>query len=392
MSPLSLPLHSLEPAKPAPGPTRIKEPNAEVLQTPYTAAQLALRYGFPVLTEPSKFWVAIIELSTPMGTGYSPKDVTKYCKQLGIKEPPTESIDILPATNKFTGNKPGSADGEYALDIQVVAGATLGNVGLLLINAPNRGGFQKSLKKLLTYKLPDGGQLSAVSYSWGLDERNNDPADMKACDSLMEQLLEKHITTFTASGDDGSRDDPDGNSGQLLNVDYPSSSPYAFGCGGTTITPEDFDTEIAWTYGGGGISQVYDAPPWQAPIVANEIPKSNGKRCVPDGAMDADPNSGYTIILNGRQYIFGGTSAVAPMWAAWKAATDAVAGENLKFSAEAAYALKGKMTDITEGTNGAYKAKIGCDLCTGIGVPNEAFTKAWLAENGVTYSPKKSKE
>ncbi len=70
--------------------------------------------------------------------------------------------------------------------------------------------MQKSLKKLLTYKLPDGGQLSAVSYSWGLDERNNDPADMEACDLLMEQLLKKNITTFTASGDDGSRDDPDG--------------------------------------------------------------------------------------------------------------------------------------------------------------------------------------
>ena len=46
------------------------------------------------------------------------------------------------------------------------------------------------------------------------------------------------ITTFTASGDDGSRDDPQDLTGQLLNVDYPSSSPYAFGCGGTTITPE----------------------------------------------------------------------------------------------------------------------------------------------------------
>lgn len=46
------------------------------------------------------------------------------------------------------------------------------------------------------------------------------------------------ITTFTASGDDGSRDDPENLSKQLVNVDYPSSSPYAFGCGGTTITPK----------------------------------------------------------------------------------------------------------------------------------------------------------
>ena len=64
------------------------------------------------------------------------------CMQLGIKQPPIDEINVGGAKNKFTGNKKGSADGEYALDIQVVAGATLGNVGLLLINAPNQGGFQ----------------------------------------------------------------------------------------------------------------------------------------------------------------------------------------------------------------------------------------------------------
>lgn len=70
------------PTKVKPGPTRIKKPFKDVLQTPYTAAQLALRYGFPVLKNTAKVWVAIIELSTPVGTGYSMKDVTKYCKQV----------------------------------------------------------------------------------------------------------------------------------------------------------------------------------------------------------------------------------------------------------------------------------------------------------------------
>jgi hypothetical protein len=70
------------PTKVEPGPTRIKKPFGDVLQTPYTAAQLALRYGFPVLKNTAKVWVAIIELSTPVGTGYSMKDVTKYCKQV----------------------------------------------------------------------------------------------------------------------------------------------------------------------------------------------------------------------------------------------------------------------------------------------------------------------
>ena len=33
----------------------------------------------------------------------------------------------------------------------------------------------------------------------------------------------------------------------------------------------------------------------------------------------------------GRQLTIGGTSAVAPLWAAWKALTDAVAGRTLRF-------------------------------------------------------------
>ena len=64
--------------------------------------------------------------------------------------------------------------------------------------------------------------------------------------------------------------------------------------------------------------------------VANNIAKlGHGKRCVPDGAMDAD--------LNGAQQTVGGTSAVAPMFAAWKALTDTVAGAVLPFSAASVY-------------------------------------------------------
>ena len=46
------------------------------------------------------------------------------------------------------------------------------------------------------------------------------------------------------------------------NVDYPASSPHAFGCGGTTISP-DGRLELAWSFGGGGISKVYDRPDFQ---------------------------------------------------------------------------------------------------------------------------------
>ena len=53
-------------------------------------------------------------------------------------------------------------------------------------------------------------------------------------------LAKKNIPVFAASGDDGASDGAKGN-----NVDYPASSPNAFGCGGTSIAA-DGKLEIAW--------------------------------------------------------------------------------------------------------------------------------------------------
>jgi subtilase family serine protease len=85
---------------------------------------------------------------------------------------------------------------------------------------------------------------------------------MQACNKVLRALLDKGITVFAASGDDGARDDdPSDNNG--LNADFPASSPYAFGCGGTTITNNDIQTEKAWSSGGGGVSMYFPVPEWQ---------------------------------------------------------------------------------------------------------------------------------
>jgi hypothetical protein len=36
---------------------------------------------------------------------------------------------------------------------------------------------------------------------------------------------------------------------------------------------------------------------------------------VPDVSADADPQTGYTVRVDGNEGVFGGTSAVAPLWA-----------------------------------------------------------------------------
>jgi kumamolisin len=72
-----------------------------------------VRYGFPAITAQSPFWIAILEL----GGGWSAKDLQQYCDQLGIAVPPTQEITLPGGDGKFTGQ---GADGEYALDMQVL--------------------------------------------------------------------------------------------------------------------------------------------------------------------------------------------------------------------------------------------------------------------------------
>ena len=94
-------------------------------------------------------------------------------------------------------------------------------------------------------------------------------------------------------------------------------------------------------------------------------------RGVPDVSGDADPSTGYQIRVDGTAPVFGGTSAVAPLWAALIALLNQQLGSPRGFWNPALYAAPaGAFRDITSGNNGAYKAGVGWDACTGLGSPN----------------------
>jgi kumamolisin len=338
--------------------SRIKRPRVDMLISSFTAAQLAKKYGYPQVNSAPNIWVAIGEL----GGGYSLADLQKYCSSQGFPTPPVAEISVRGATNSYTGDSNG-ADMEVALDMQNIAGATGGKVGLLMIWAPNDSeGIADA-----TMTAAQDGRASAMSWSWGQDEAGwGGAAGMQTTEAAAAACLAKGISVFAASGDDGSSDQGAGN-----NVDYPASSPNVFGCGGTSLLG---GSETAWSYGGGGISAVFSRPTWQ--VIPAGVDPSN-HRCVPDLACDADPNSGYSVFIGGKSYVIGGTSAVAPMLAAGKALCDAVAGKRLTITPAILYLLK-DLTDITQGSNGAYKAAIGYDLCTGMGVPNATFWQALM--------------
>ena len=138
------------------------------------------------------------------------------------------------------------------------------------------------------------------------------------------------------------------------------------GCGGTNKphTGEEtvWNNDPRRTTGegtGGGYSTLFPMPSWQA-----GAPHGPG-RMVPDVAGNADPNTGYEIILYGAATVVGGTSAVAPLYAGLFASF----GTKLGFITPELYLNSACFTDITRGDNGAFRARTGVDPCTGLGSP-----------------------
>ena len=90
---------------------------------------------------------------------------------------------------------------------------------------------------------------------------------------------------------------------------------------------------------------------------------------MPDVAGDADPATGYTVAIDGEETTVGGTSAVAPLWAALIALINQSLGAKVGFVNAALYATPAALTDITSGNNNGYSAGPGWDPVTGLGTP-----------------------
>jgi kumamolisin len=78
----------------------------------------------------------------------------------------------------------------------------------------------------------------------------------------------------------------------------------------------------------------------------------------------------------------GGTSAVAPLYAALIARINATAGKPAGFVNPKLYRAQSAFNDITQGNNGTYAAAPGWDACTGLGSPNGRKLAAALGTGG----------
>jgi len=204
--------------------------------------------------------------------------------------------------------------------------------------------------------------------------------------TALEDAAALGVTVTAAAGDSGSGD---GESDGQPHVDFPASSPNVLACGGTKLTASGASivSEVVWNETsanegatGGGVSTVFPLPTWQQGIAVPKAPNGSAGRGVPDVAGNADPLTGYQVLVDGASEVIGGTSAVAPLWALIARCNQKL-GRPLGDVHAALYQIGTRaFHDITEGNNGAYKAAIGWDPCTGFGTPNgEALLAALVA-------------
>jgi kumamolisin len=325
----------------------------------YTPDQVAALYSFPKVTTGTDPTIAVIEL----GGGYAQNDVANYFQKLNLPAPNITEYAVGGGANS-PGTDP-DADSEVMLDILVAAAAYSSSSGkpanILVIFAGNTNtAFADAINAAAAHI----SQPVVCSISWGGPENQWDQASINAMEAAFTAAKTAKMTVLVAAGDNGSGD---GESG--VHVDYPASSPQVVGCGGTTLlsTGTTIISETVWNDGahggatGGGYSALFPRPSWQT--------FQNMARGVPDVAGDADPNTGYVILVDGQTQVVGGTSAVAPLFSALVALLVKRKGSPLGFLNNQWYEEPQDFRDITTGNNGAFKAGTGWNPTTGLGVP-----------------------
>jgi subtilase family serine protease len=334
----------------------------------YTPNQLAGAYGFDDLysagDQGAGTTVALYELEP-----YLASDIASYQSCMGTD---------VPVTNTAVDGGAGSGPGEgAALDVEDVLGLAPG-ASIDVYTGPNTaaGAFD-------TYSRIVGDDTAKViSTSWGLCESQEGSAAAQSESTLFQEAASQGQSIYAASGDAGADDCRDGG-GRA--VDDPASQPDVTGVGGTSLPSADgASAQSVWNdgpgggAGGGGVSTLWATPSFQSAV------DSTGAREVPDVSADADPDTGYVIFYDGSWGAIGGTSAAAPLWAAFTALADSSASCSagpVGLANPALYASSGDLTDVTSGNNTydgvtGFTAGAGYDEASGLGTPTASVASA----------------
>lgn len=266
-----------------------------------------------------------------------------------------------------------------------------------------------------------------ISISYAYNEHDLLPAyERRQCNEFLKLGL-MGTTFLVASGDFGvsGNDDQcidpnnrvpgpnasytDGSYG-TFNPSFPASCPYVTAVGGTQVIPgtditssleanqQPEKTCTQYAYSGGGFSNVFDLPAYQAATVhewfathppaysGDQYNSSQRTRAYPDISANA---ANFAFAVNAQWGMAYGTSASAPVLASVFALINQ---ERLKagkgsvgFVNPTAYAHPEVFRDVTLGSNGGcgvrgWEAVVGWDPATGLGTPDfPKMRELWLS-------------
>jgi pseudomonalisin len=332
----------------------------------YTPQQLNAMYDAPAAQTGSGQQLAII---TEGDVSQPKKDLATFESTFGLPAVTWNQIDVGTPTTDTSGDDEWDLDSQYSTafapgvsQLNVYVGPSLSDSDILA--TVNRWVTDDSARQG-SFSAGECDLLADVSgFTSGLD-------------TVLEAAASQGQTMFFSSGDTGSQcpavTGVNGVPAGIPDTNYPASSAYGIGVGGTSVLSPTGPTEIAWYAGGGGISPIEPVPAFQsATKVLGAAPLLG--RGVPDVSLNADPESGYDVIVSGSETTIGGTSASAPSWQGIWARVQGAHGGGLGFAGPVLYSTEPSTAyhDITLGSNVLYPAGPGYDLTTGLGTPDIA--------------------
>jgi kumamolisin len=363
----------------------------------YRPNEAAAQYNFPANATGAGQCIALLEF----GGGYHDSDTAAAFAAMGLPAPTVVTVGV-----DGVENNPGPsalADNEVAMDIQIAGGLAYEAV-IAVYFAPYT--IQGWVDAVTAAAHDTTNKPSVISVSWGDKEAAFGPAEMDSLNSALQDAATLGISVFAACGDSWAVNSIAGRPDQV-SVNFPASSPWAIGCGGTSIVTSGpaITSEVAWNSQlggtGGGISDYFAVPAFQAGTALPPSLNDGGvRRGVPDVAANADPLNGYQYIWAGQKIQNAGTSAVAPLWAGLTARLNELRRRNegtpsagtIGFLLPLLYQYPSAVRDITSGNNKApanpdagypagpgYDAGPGWDACTGLGAPDGGRLAALLA-------------
>jgi subtilase family serine protease len=386
----------------------------------YTADEVASAYGMGTYypgNEGAGQTVALVEFGP-----YSTTDIATY-QACYATSTPVNNVDVDGGPGAFPAT--GGDDGEAALDIDQVIGLAP-KATIDVYQAPGTGNQADILTAIASQNV-----AKVTSSSWGECEALTPQSVVNSENTTLQEMAAQGQSFFISSGDSGSLmcyqvTHGTAQENDNLSVIDPGGQPFATGVGGTYMgapngtVPDNgsYAGEDVWNNGlqsngsasasGGGVSDQWPMPAYQSSAAGTlDVVQTNSSRAcatqfcrqVPDVSADADPNSGYVVFSNSAWGVTGGTSAAAPLWAAFTALANAsptCRGLTLGFENPALYSIAGSayaanFHDVTgaspfapttapsndpaaglnnpDNPSSLYPVQAGYDMGTGLGTP-----------------------